>query len=126
MVAAPPPPTLKVALKDYPITTGKSTDWPRYRRKFIATATANGHEKVLSPTYRRPSRRTEPAEYLNYVRLNEMTFSALNYGTSSSIIWHKVNKHHDTKDGRAAFLEIDTYQQGQGSDEVCVQYVSTT
>ena len=48
-----------------------------------------------------------------------MAFSALDYGTSDSIIWHKVNKHHATKDERAAFLEIDTYQQGQGSDEVC-------
>ena len=48
-----------------------------------------------------------------------MTFSALDYGTSDSIILHNVNKHCATKDGRAAFLEIDAYQQGQGSDEVC-------
>ena len=50
--------------------------------------------------------------------LNKMTFSALNYGTSDSIIWHKVNKHKASKDGRAAFLEMDTYQLGQGSEEV--------
>ena len=78
-----------------------------FRRKFIATATANGHEKVLFPTYKRPSRRKEPEEYITYTKLNEMTFSALDYGTSDSIIWHKVNKHHAFKDGRAAFLEID-------------------
>ena len=57
--------------------------------------------------------------YLAYAKLNHMTFSTLDYGTSDSIIRHKVNKHHATKDGRATFLEIDTYQQGQGSDEVC-------
>ena len=110
---APSTPSLKVSLKDYPITTGKSTDWLRYRRKLIATATANGHEEILSPTYQRPSRRTEPDKYLAYAKLNHMTFSALDYGTSDSIIRHKVNKHHDTKDGRAAFMEIDVYQQGQ-------------
>ena len=51
--------------------------------------------------------------------MNEMTFSALDYGTVDSIICHKVNKYRSTKDGRAAFLEIDTYQKGQGSKEVC-------
>ena len=48
-----------------------------------------------------------------------MTFSSLDYGTSDSIIRHKVNKHCTTKNGRAEFLKIDTYQQGKGSDEVC-------
>ena len=119
MIASSTSPSLKVALKDYPITTGKSTDWPRFRRKFIATATANGHEEILSPTYQRPSRRNEPDKYATYLKLNHMTFSALDYGTADSIICHKVNKHHTNKDGRAAFLEIDAYQQGQGSDEVC-------
>ena len=57
---APSTPSLKVSLKDYPITTGKSTDWPRYQRKFIATATANGHEEILSPTYQRPSWSHDP------------------------------------------------------------------
>ena len=47
-----------------------------------------------------------------------MTFSALDYGTSDSIIRHKINKHCTTKDRRAAFLKMDTYQKGQGSEEV--------
>ena len=42
---------LKVTLKDYPTTSGKAKDWPRYRRKFITTATANGHDEVLGSTY---------------------------------------------------------------------------
>ena len=47
-----------------------------------------------------------------------MTFSALDYGTADSFIKHKVNMYRSTKDGKAAFLEIDTYQKGQGSEEV--------
>ena len=42
---APQQTTFRVSLKDYPITTGKASDWPRYRRKLITTATANGHEE---------------------------------------------------------------------------------
>ena len=48
-----------------------------------------------------------------------MTFSAFDYRTSGSIISHKVNKHRDTKDGRTAFFEIDTYQKGQRSEKMC-------
>ena len=74
---------------------------------------------MLSPTFMPSSRRQDPEAYVTYVKLNQMTFSALNYGTADSIIRHKVNKYQATKDGRAAFLEIDTYQKGQGSEEVC-------
>ena len=116
---APQVSSFKVTLKDYPITTGKASDWPRFRRKFIATATANGHDEVLDPNYIRPSRRNEPQEYAKYLKMNQTTFSALDYGTTDSIIRHKVNRFRADKDGRAAFLEIDTYQRGQGSEEVC-------
>ena len=74
---------------------------------------------MLSLTFRPPSRKQDPEAYVSYLKLNQMTFSALNYGTLDSIIRHKVNRHRDTKDGRAAFLEIDAYQKSQGSDEVC-------
>ena len=72
----------------------------------------------MSPTYRKPNKRTDPQDYATYVQLNAMTFSALDYGTSDSIIRHKVNKHHTTKDRRAAFFEMDIYQKSQGSEEV--------
>ena len=84
----------------------------------MATATANGHEEVLSRSYEVPNQRSDPQGFARYKKLSEMTFSALDYGTADSIIRHKVNKHRATKDGRAAFLEIDTYQKGQGSEEV--------
>ena len=43
--------SLRVYLKDFPITTGKACEWPKYRCKFIATTTANEHEEVLSAAY---------------------------------------------------------------------------
>ena len=103
---------LQVSLKDYPLTTGKASDWPWYQRKLIATATANGHETILATEYMIPSCRNDPEAYAWYVQMNKLSFSALDYGTADSIIWHKVNKYCDTKDGQVAFIEVDTYQKG--------------
>ena len=47
-ITTSPQPKLKVSLKDFLTTSGKAVDWPCYRRRFIAAATANGHEEVLS------------------------------------------------------------------------------
>ena len=84
-------PALKISLREYPITTGKASDWQRYRKKFMATATANGHEEVLSRSYEVPSQRSDPQGFARYKKLSEMIFSALDYGTADSIIRHKVN-----------------------------------
>ena len=81
--------------------------------------TTNEHESLLSPTYNVPSRRNGPQLCARYIKMNEMTFSALNYGTADSIICHKVNKYRATKDGMEAYLEIGTYQKDQGSKEIC-------
>ena len=68
--SAQPVPALKVFLRDYPITTGKASDWPRYRRKFMATATANGHEEVLSRSYEVPNQRSDSQGFARYKRLS--------------------------------------------------------
>ena len=109
VIATPTTPALKFSLRDYPITTGKVSDRLRYRRKFIATATANGHEEVLSSHYQVSNRRNDIQGFAYHQRLSEMTFSALDYSAADSIIRHKVNKHRASKDRRATFLEMDTF-----------------
>ena len=74
--------------------------------------------KKFSRSYEVTSQRNGPQGFARYKNLSEIPFSSLDYGTADSIIRHKVNKHRATMDGRVAFLEIDTYQKGQGSDEV--------
>ena len=122
--SAPKTPTkstgvLKVSLKDYPTTSGKSSDWNRYRRKLIATATANGHEQVYQSNFKVPDPTSDPSGYQKYLELNAMAFSAIDYGTTDSTLRSKVEKYRALKDGRAAFLELDAFQRGQGSNETC-------
>ena len=113
-----PKPKLQVFLEDFHTTSGKAIDWPHYHRRFIVAATANGHEDVLSSNYVVPVICRQMA-YLKYQMMNDMVFSSLDYGTAHSILRSKVNKHRATKDGRAAVLELDQYQKGQGGEETC-------
>ena len=110
---------IKVSLKDYPTTTGKSTDWPRYKRKFISTATAAGHAELLTKVYVVPSEQVDPQAHSRYLKLNRKTFSAIDYGTSDSTLWNVVEKFRATQDGRQAFLALDLHQRGQGCEETC-------
>ena len=75
----------------------------------------------MEAKYQVPNRSTNPAEYAQYLDLNAKTFCAINYGTSESTLRSKVSKHRATKDGRGAFLELDAYQKGQGSEETCAE-----
>ena len=110
---------IRVSLKDYPITSGKSADWPKYRRKFISTATAAGHAALLRANYAVPRRDTDEAAYFKYLKLNRKTFSALDYGLSDSTLWNIVERFRDNEDGRGAFLALDLHQRGQGCEETC-------
>ena len=38
---------LKVSLKYFTTTTRKRLDWPKYRRNFVVTLTANVHQHVI-------------------------------------------------------------------------------
>ncbi len=88
----PPPPRpvptdnapIKVSLKDYPTTTGKSIDWPKFRRKFISTSTAAGHAEVLRTNYRVPNPVTQRLAHEQFLRMNKRTFSAIDNATSDS------------------------------------------
>lgn len=111
-------PQLKVSLKDYPITSGRAKDWAKYRRKFLAVASANGHDDILDPNYVVPSQAL-PVAYSAYKQLNEMTFAALQFGTADSIVRSKLEPFRSAKDGRGAYLALDKYQKGQGSEETC-------
>ena len=112
-------PKLKIGLKDYPTTSGQAADWSHYKRNLISIATANKHEHIYDQDYSPPDPTNDPNEYAQYKALNEIAFSALDFGLCNSIIKHKVDAYRKTRDGRAAFLDIDAYQTGQGSEEQC-------
>lgn len=50
----PEAPSIRVSLKDYPTTSGKSTDYPRFRCLFKSVATAGGHAEILAKDYKVP------------------------------------------------------------------------
>ena len=109
---------LKVSLKDFPTTTGKAADWRKFWQKFVAVATANGHEDVLDKDFQVPSD-TMPIAHGCFQAMNHVDCSALDHGTAGGTLRSKVNKHRSTRDGHSAFLEIDAHQKGQGSEETC-------
>ena len=112
-------PSIKVSLKDYPNTSGKSTECPQYKRKFISTATTGGHAELLDKNYKVPDPKSDPRAHARYVKLNSKTFSAIDAGTSGGTLWSIVNKYRATLDGRGAFLHLDKHQRGQGCEETC-------
>ena len=115
--------TIKVSLKDYPTTTGKSEEWLAFRRVFMTVAGSAGLDDLLLPSFIVPDKQKEPKAYSKFAKLNKQLFYALDYSLVKSSLNHFMDKHRATHDGRAAFMEIDLYQKGHGSEDVYASFL---
>ena len=115
----PEAPSIRVSLKDYPTTSGKSTDYPRFKRLFKSVATAGGHAEILAKGYKVPDAVNDQKAYERYLKLNKKTFSALDHALAGSTLWTITERFRDTEDGLGAWLALENCQKGEGCEETC-------
>ena len=112
-------PEFKVFLKEISTNNGKTAEYPNYRSNFYDTLSTNGHQYVIGKNFNFPDDICWLIKYYKYSTDNYLVFSILDLELVISIVHDIVYKHRLVKDGRGIFLDIDSYQKVQGSEEIC-------
>ena len=75
------------------------------------------NQKFIDKTFKFSDDIVDPNKYSEYKTENNLVFSRIYPGVVDSILHRIVDNKMITNDGIAIFIEIYSYQKGQGSDE---------
>ena len=87
-------------LKDFNKTTGYILEWTKYRIKFVAKLTVNGHQHVIYKAFKVPDTIYDPIKYSKYKIENYLVLIGIGLGLFNISFSGGADKNRIDKDGR--------------------------
>ena len=87
---------MKPDVRAYPMFNGSYATWTTFKRRFMAVATAQKLDILLSANYVLPADMTVRA---NHVEANKFLYSALQFCTAEGTAQTRVDRYQKTQDG---------------------------
>ena len=107
-------PQVKIDVKSYPEFSGALKDWRVFKQKFTAIAQIHRIASIMDEDYVVPDKGKELDAYN---QTNVFLQSILEHSLAKGTALTRVTKHTKTRDGRASWLELNEWFEGQGSKE---------
>jgi len=109
-------PYVKLDIRFYPAFDVKLNSWRSYKQKFKALANMHGFSQIIEKSYNVPTD-VNSGEYAIHKSRNGFLQSILEFSLAESTALSRVKRYASTMDRRSAWMKLDKWYEGQGSQE---------